>query len=436
MAKLTKRTVDVAVAGERDRFVWDDELPGFGLKVTPASRKTFIFQYRLGGRAGATKRMTLGPLGALTPEEARREATRLRGSVAQGQSPTAERAARKHAVRAERAAPTVTDLARDFLEDRRAKKKATMVAEYDRFLTRDVLPVLGKAKVAEVTRAQVARLHLALSDRPYPANRALAVLGAMFRFAELHGHRAAGTNPCGGVDPYPERARERFLSGAEFAALGAALARAEREGLPVPAKLRRTPKRAETAKHRRKAGYAPQPANPFAVAALRFLLLTGWRESEALTLEWAAVDVERGIATLADTKTGRSARHLGAPALALLAGVPRVGDSPYVFPGAKPGAHLADLTRVWEAVRHATGLANVRLHDLRHSFASTAVSGGLSLPVLAALLGHREVATTQRYAHLGDDPRRRAADRVSGDVAAALSGDGSNGVGRMLRARN
>jgi hypothetical protein len=205
MAKLTKRTVDVAVAGERDRFVWDDELPGFGLNVTPAGRKTFIFQYRLGGRAGATKRVTLGPLGALTPEEARREATRLRGSVAQGQSPTAERAARKHAVRAERAAPTVTDLARDFLEDRWAKKKATTVAEYDRFLTRDVLPILGKAKVAEVTRAQVARFHLALSDRPYLANRALAVLGAMFRFAELQGHPQPGR--------IPARVSTRTLSG-------------------------------------------------------------------------------------------------------------------------------------------------------------------------------------------------------------------------------
>ena len=422
--------MDAVAAGARDRVLWDDALPGLGLKVTPAGRKTFVFQYRLGGRAGATKRVTLGALGALTPEEARREATRLRGSVAQGQSPTAERAARKHAVRAERAeraAPTVADLARDFLEDRRAKKKAGTVAEYARFLARDVLPVLGDTKVAAVTRAQVARLHLALGDRPYLANRALAVLGAMFRFAELHGHRPAGANPCAGVDPYPERARERFLSGAEFAALGAAQGRAEREGLPVPEKLRRTPACPETAKHRRKAGYAPQPANPFAVAALRFLLLTGWREREALTLEWAAIDAERGIATLADTKTGRSARHLGAPALALLAGLPRLEGSRYVFPGGKPGAHLQDLTRVWEAVRHAAGLADVRLHDLRHSFASAAVSGGLSLPVLAALLGHREVATTQRYAHLGDDPRR-AADQASGDVAAALRGAEPDGV--------
>jgi integrase len=157
-----------------------------------------------------------------------------------------------------------------------------------------------------------------------------------------------------------------------------------------------------------------------AVAALRFLLLTGWREGEAVSLKWSEVDFSRGVATLQDTKTGRSARHLGAPALALLADLPRLAGSPCVFPGSKPGTSFTDLGRLWDAVRHAAGLEDVRLHDLRHSFASVAAASGLSLPVIGALLGHRGVATTQRYAHLGDDPRKRAADKVAQRVAAAL----------------
>lgn len=288
-------------------------------------------------------------------------------------------------------------------------------------LDRDVLPALGKIKVAAVTRGQVAKLHVGMADRPYLANRALAVLGAMFRFAELHDLRPMGSNPCTAIDPYPETSRERFLSSAEFAAIGVALSRAEREGLPTPPKLQRRPKTPAAAKHRPKSAGAPRPANPYAVGAIRFLLLTGWRESEVLTLRWDAIDFDRGIATLAATKTGRSIRHVGGAALDLLSRLPRIGDGTYVFPGAKPGTHLKELKRLWESVRDASNLHDIRLHDLRHSFASVAVSDGLSLPVIGALLGHTEVATTQRYAHLADDPRKQAADTTSARVAAALS---------------
>jgi integrase len=167
------------------------------------------------------------------------------------------------------------------------------------------------------------------------------------------------------------------------------------------------------------------PASPYAVAALRFLILTGWREGEALGLQWDQVDFARSLVTLRDTKTGRSDRHIGAPALTLLSELPRLKSSPFVFPGRqspnqKAATHLVEIKRVWEAVRHAAKLEGVRLHDLRHSFASVGASGGLSLPMIGALLGHREVSTTQRYAHLGDDPRKAAADRVAEHVAAAM----------------
>jgi len=287
--------------------------------------------------------------------------------------------------------------------------------------TDDQSNAFPKVRVAALTRAQVAKVHLGMSDRPYLANRALAILGAMLRFAELHGHRPTGTNPCTGIELYPERSRERFLTDEKLKRFGTALTKAERVGLPTPPKLQRKPPAPEKAKHRPKSAGTPVPANPFAVAALRFLLLTGWRESEALGLRWDQLDDARGIAALPDTKTGRSDRHVGAPALALLTDLPRLADSPFVFPGAKPGAHLVEIKRVWEAVRHSAKLEGVRLHDLRHSFASVGAAGGLSLPMIGALLGHREVSTTQRYAHLGDDPRKAAADRVSAHVAAAMA---------------
>jgi integrase len=421
MPALTKRTVDATKPdGSGDRFVWDDDVKGFGLRVRPSGHKSFVFQFRIGGRGGSSHRLTIGDYGVVTPDQARRHAKQLAGAVAQGRNPAVEREAEKRSIAEGRGAPTVSVLAEDFLADRRAKKKAGTVREYERLLNKDVLPVLGKVRVAALTRAQVAKFHLGVSDRPYLANRALAILSAMLRFAELHGHRPAGTNPCTGIEPYPERSRERFLSDEELKRFGAALNKAERVGLPAPPKLQRKPSTPEKAKHRPKSAGKPIPANHYAVAALRFLILTGWREGEALGLQWHQVDFARSLVTLPDTKTGRSNRHIGAPALALLSELPRLADSPFVFPGAKPGAHLVEIKRVWESVRHAAKLEGVRLHDLRHSFASVGASGGLSLPMIGALLGHREVSTTQRYAHLGDDPRKAAADRVAAHVAAAM----------------
>jgi integrase len=421
MPTLTKRTVD-ATKPHTDgvRFLWDDDLKGLGLRVTPAGHKSYVFQYRLGGRAVTARRVTIGEHGAVTPDQARREAKKMAGMVAAGRCPATEREAAKRARVVTQSAPTIATLAAEFLADRQAKKKARTVLEYRRLFNKDVLPVLGRARVAELTRAQVAKLHLVMSDRPYLANRALSILSAMLRFAELHGYRPTGTNPCTGIELYPERSRERFLTDEELKRFGTALAKAERTGLPTPTKLQRKPSAPEKAKYRPKNAGTPIPANPYAVAALRFLILTGWRESEALGLRWDQLDFARGIAALPETKTGRSDRHVGAPALALLSELPRLADSPFVFPGAKPRTHLVEIKRVWEAVRHAAKLEGVRLHDLRHSFASVGAAGGLSLPMIGALLGHREVSTTQRYAHLGDDPRKAAADRVSAHVAAAM----------------
>ena len=181
-------------------------------------------------------------------------------------------------------------------------------------------------------------------------------------------------------------------------------------------------KRAAEAKE---SGKPLHPANPFAIAAIRFLLLTGWRESEALTLKWTDVNLDRGTATLPDTKTGRSQRVLGAPARLLLSNLPRVGESPFVFPGAAAEKPLTEISRVWYAVRAAATLDDVRLHDLRHSFASVSASSGGSLLLIGKLLGHKDTATTSRYAHLLDDPVREAADTASNMLTEWLAGRGA-----------
>jgi len=447
MPKLTKRTVDALKPqrGEsaRDYFVWDDELSGFGIRIRPNGRKLYVLQYR--DPAGASRRVLIGEHGPYTAERARAEAARQRADVLAARrdpslpDPARTRRKAKQSAHAALEAPTVAELSDMFLDDAAAKLKPTTVTEYRRLLgvttiqrgeargkarIGEIRAALGRFKVADVTRAQVSRLHLSMKDRPYQANRSLAVLSALFSYAEHQGHRPINSHPCHGVSEFREHKRDRLLSDAEYAALGDALRRAEVEGLPLPAKRQRRRATAKTAKHRAKAFGKVTPANPVGIAVLRFLLLTGWRKTEALTLRWSQVNLERGTVTLPDTKTGRSDREIGGAAVEIITAMKahRVKDNPFVFPGSKPGGHFADLTRLWDVVRTAAGLTDVRLHDLRHGYASVGLLNGLTLPVIGALLGHLDVATTARYAHLADSTRKRAADLTSTAVAAALAG--------------
>ncbi len=401
-------------------FLWDEELRGFGLRVTPTGHKSYVVQYRIPGlgRRAFAKRIVLGEHGILTPEEARRLARQELGRVAHGRDPAADRAAR-------RAAASVKALGESYLDDARVTLKGSTVTEYRRLWNKHVVPALGSRPVPEVAATEIRRLHRSLHKTPYLANRLLAMLGAFFSYAIKEGVRQPHDNPAHGVEFYPEKARERFLGPDEFRRLGAALARAEREGLPPAPNQRRTPASKQTAKHRPKAADQPIPANPFGVAAIRLLALTGCRESEILSLTWDSVDFERGYLRFADTKTGKSIRPLSKAAAAVLDALPRIKGNRFVLPGAKPGEHLKEIKRLWYAVRHAAKLHGVRLHDLRHSYASVPASSGESMLVLRTLLGHKRVATTERYAHLGADPARKAADRAAQSIATWLGERGS-----------
>lgn len=415
VSRITKRAVDALEPSPGDFFLWDEDLAGFGVRVRRSGHKSYVLQYRVPGlgRRGFAKRIVLGEHGVLTPEEARRLARSELGKVAHGTDPAADRAAR-------RAAASMKELGAAYLQDVSVRHKKRTATEYKRLWHRHVLPALGSKQVPEVTAVELRRLHRSLSNTPYVANRVLAMLGAFFTYASKEGVRPAHDNPAHGVDFYPEKPRERFLTPNEFRRLGAALARAEREGLPPAPNQRRRPQSEQTAKHRPKGADKPIPANPFGVAAVRLLALTGCRENEILSLTWDMVDFERGYLRFADTKTGKSNRPLSQSAAAVLETLPQIEGNPFVLPGAKPGEHLKEIKRLWHAVRHAAKLDGVRLHDLRHSYASVPASSGESLLVLRTLLGHKRAATTERYAHLGDDPVRRAADKAANSIATWL----------------
>ncbi|MFZ5586686.1 MAG: tyrosine-type recombinase/integrase [Thermodesulfobacteriota bacterium] len=387
MAKLTKRFIDsIQPEVQGDTLLWDDDLPGFGLRVKPSGVKSFCIQYRAGGRS---RRTTLGTYGRLTPDEARKLARQMLADVARGKDPAEAKAQG-------RSAPTMKDLAGRYLaEHAQAKKKPASIFRDRRLIERFILPVVGSMKVDAVSRADVSRLHHKVGkDTPIQANRVLAVLSKMMTLAVRWGLRSdAQGNPCRHVERFKENKRERYLSAEELARLGAVLAQVEAEGRE----------------------------NLYAIAAIRLLLLTGARLGEVLGLRWEWVDLERGCVFLPDSKTGRKTIPLGSHAMEILAGLPRAAGNPHVLPGLKLGTHLQDLNGPWRRIRAAADLEGVRLHDLRHTWASLGAASGLSLPLIGAVLGHSEPSTTQRYSHLANDPLKQAADLVDGKVAEALS---------------
>jgi integrase len=319
----------------------------------------------------------------------------------------------------------VAELADRFMTDHVEPKRKPGTAEFYRHLLDKIIkPELGTVKLDKLTRAAVAKLHGNLGATPFQANRVLAVIGAMYSFAARSGLVPEGSNPARKIENFPEHRRERFLTGEELERLGAAIREAETVGIPWI-----VDEGAPKAKHLAKQEHRFTKISPTAAAALRLLLFTGCRLREILHLRWEHVDIERGLLFLADSKTGKKTVILNAPALAVLADLDRL--APYVVPGDDPQKPRSDLKRPWQAIARRAGLDGVRLHDLRHTYASFGAGGGLGLPIIGRLLGHTQAATTARYAHLDNDPLRRASESIASRIAAAL--DGTSGVVVPLR---
>jgi integrase len=297
----------------------------------------------------------------------------------------------------------------------RAKRKAGTAAFYRDILDRIVKRALGTNKEDELARLQVSRLHSSLADTPFQANRMVAVVGSMYAFAGRADIVPEGTNPACGIDKFKESRRERFLTSEELERLGGAIREAETTGIPWTVDESK-PSAKHVPKFKRSTRIAPSAA-----AALRLLLFTGCRLREILNLRWPHVDIERGCLFLPDSKSGQKTVILNTPALAVLNALERIG--PYVVPGDDPEQPRRDLKRPYEAVTKRAGLIGVRLHDLRHTFASFGAGGGLGLPIIGRLLGHAQAATTARYTHLDNDPLRRASEAIAGRIAVALEGN-------------
>jgi len=378
--KLTKRRVDATKAGET---IWDGEIRGLGLRVFASGVRSYVFKYR---RGGVQRWHTIGLHGSpWTPDTARKEALRLKRLVDEGRDPATEKSD-------ERTADTFDAFADRYLKDyAKAHKKASTLREETRALSNHLRPALGRYRMKDIQRSDIARFHQGMKDMPYAANRYLALLSHMFNVAEDWGVRPENSNPCRRVKKFREEARERFLSPKELKRLGRVLAFLDRKG-----------------------------ASQYEVVAIRLLLFTGARLNEILSLQWEHVDLAARVIRLPDSKTGAKTIALSAPAVEILCALPKQDRNPFVICGRKTGAHLVNLQKPWRRIRKAALIEDVRIHDLRHSFASVAASGGMSLPLIGALLGHTQPQTTHRYAHLADDPRLAAADAVGTTIAAAM----------------
>ncbi len=398
--KLTKRLVDSLSAAPKDNFLWDLDVTGFGLKITPKGRKVYIVQKRLNGHL---RRFTIGQHGApWTPDTARVEANKILVTLSSGIDPSEEK-------RKTQADLTVAELCDHYTYEGCSTKKASTLATDRGRIDRHIKPLLGRMKLSQLTRGDLERFLADVANGKTAvdvkngkrsrsivrggkgtASRTLGFLGAILQFAVDRGLRS--DNPCRGIKRFKDQKIERYLSRQELLDLGCALREAEMEGI-----------------------------NVYAVAAIRLLLLTGARKNEILSLKWDWVDFDRCLLILPDSKTGAKIIPLGDAAVDILRTIPRELNCPFVLPGSGDKGHLIGLQKIWVKIRAAAGLDSLRLHDLRHHFLSIGASSGESLYILGKLAGHKRPETTQRYAHLADDPVKQSANRIASAIEASIT---------------
>jgi integrase len=384
--KLTDQIVrSLPAPSKGNRITYDTEVLGFGARITASGAKAFILNYRVKA-TGLERRYTIGSFPDWSVSAAREKVKELKREVDSGGDPLG-------AVKAGREAPTVADLCARFEAEHLDKLRRKTRNDYKSVIDREIVPAMGKLKVAAVDFEHVDKLHRKITQRAkIRANRTLAVLSKMFALAIKW--RLRLDNPCKGVARNQEHKRKRYLSKDELARLTKALSEYRDQRI----------------------------ADIF-----RFLLWTGARRGEVLSARWEQFDIEQGVWTKPATTTKQKTEHqipLSAPAQQLLARLPKQHGVPWLFPGERAGQHLINIEHGWRRICKAAGITGLRIHDLRHSYASTLVSAGFSLPVIGDLLGHTQPQTTHRYAHLYDDARRKAVERAGAILAPSAKDKG------------
>lgn len=397
--KITLSSIKSMKAGET---LWDTELSGFGCRYR-VEGVFFMLKYSLNGRQ---RFFTIGEWsGALTPDQARQEAEILRGKIRTGIDPMAEKDKQKKI-------PLVKDAFEKFLEHIKSKCSKKTYGEYQRLFDKHIKAEIGRYKIDAVTKSDIARIHQVNAEYPYQANNILKLLSSFFSWCDEYGHRTDGINPCHRIKKFKDKKRERFLSEKELHDLSLALKKYEQEHQYI-----------KEMSHKKIKSDTLQESitTPFVIAAIRLLILTGARRNEILTLQWKDVDFQNRLIRLQESKTGQKTIYLSAPALQILTEIPRISGNPYVICGKKEGAHLVNIKDPWCEIRKNAELEDVRLHDLRHNYASTAVASGHHLKVIGSLLGHADTQTTERYAHLANDPLQTANEAISKRILDAMN---------------
>jgi len=388
MNRLTQAFINSLVPDGSDRSIRDSQLPGFRVRVTPNGTISFRVRGRV---AGGRPTVTLGFHPQMTLVQAREQALQVLADMRRGTNPAIARKARLRAAAA--GEMTVSQLADKWMADHvRPKLKPRTVFDYERLVAQHIKPALGHHSVVHTERDDVVQLHVAMKRTPRRANYTIATVRAIFNFAIDLGLRPPASNPARRIKMYREKARERYLTEGEIAKAAEAIEQAERAG----------------------------KIGPHGAAGLRLALFTGARSGEITAIEWSHVDWNRRLIRLPDSKTNEPRTiHLSEAAFETIKSVPRIGR--FVIAGAVPDEPYKNLGRAWIDIRGNAGLADVRLHDLRHSYASLAANQGVSLPMIGKLLGHKVPATTARYAHLAKDVVADINDKLGAAMQAAIA---------------
>ena len=431
MPNLTKSFIEKLEPQSADYAVWDDKIAGFGIRVSPTGRKTYMLKYRLSD--GRQRRRKIGIHGNITCEHARKTALKWHGEIADGDDPTSRQSDIK-------SSPTISELCDRFIKEHAEIHKKQGGLELDKTaIRRHIKPCLGNLKTIAITKADIQKFHLGMKDIPAHANRVLRILSKMFNLAEDWELRPTNSNPVKNIARYKEEHRERYLNKQEISCLGRALDEAEKA----------------------------QSESPHFIALVRLLLLTGARLREIMHAKWEWIDWDMGMLKLPDSKTGKKIIHLSPTALAVLQATPKVKGNPYIIVGGVEEKPLVSPKKPWMRIKEATtvdllktddrygaiiesfwkkhkvlpsyktlceeakkqglekpiGITDVRLHDLRHTYASICVTQGISLQMVSKLLGHTRASTSERYAHLAHDPISHAAARVGENISGFITGE-------------